>query len=100
MPALLLDGSSAPRRCRTISERSRRLAGADPHYRYRRFHRAIVAKSRMTLSAVLLAGGELTRMRRDKAMLVWSGRPIWDCQVGNLRAVSSNCFVSTLLVVP
>ena len=100
MPALLLDGSSAPRGCRTIPERSRRLAGADPYYRYRRFHRAIVAKSRMTLSAVLLAGGESTRMRRDKATLEWRGRPLWACQFEKLRALTSNIFVSTRFAVP
>jgi len=36
----------------------------------------------MTLSAVLLAGGESTRMGRDKATLEWRGLPFWACQFG------------------
>jgi molybdenum cofactor guanylyltransferase len=54
----------------------------------------------MTLSAVLLAGGESTRMRRDKATLEWRGRPLWACQFEKLRALTSNIFVSTRFAVP
>jgi molybdenum cofactor guanylyltransferase len=100
MPALLLDGSSARTRCRTISERSRRIAGADPDERYPYFHGATAGKSRMTLSAVLLAGGESTRMGRDKATLEWRGLPLWACQLEKLRALTPNIFVSTRFAVP
>lgn len=41
----------------------------------------------MTLSAVLLAGGESTRMGRDKATLMWRGRPQWEWQIEKLRAL-------------
>jgi molybdenum cofactor guanylyltransferase len=41
----------------------------------------------MTISAVLLAGGESRRMGRDKATLVWRGRPLWEWQIEKLRAL-------------
>jgi molybdenum cofactor guanylyltransferase len=41
----------------------------------------------MSLSAVLLAGGESTRMGRDKATMPWLGRPLWEQQLGKLRAL-------------
>ena len=40
----------------------------------------------MTLSAVLLAGGESRRMRCDKATLEWRGQPLWKWQIEKLRA--------------
>jgi molybdenum cofactor guanylyltransferase len=39
----------------------------------------------MTLSAVLLVGGESRRMGRDKATIVWRGRPLWQWQLQVLR---------------
>lgn len=54
----------------------------------------------MSLTAVLLAGGESTRMGRDKATLEWRGLPLWACQVEKLRALTSNIFVSTRFAVP
>jgi molybdenum cofactor guanylyltransferase len=54
----------------------------------------------MTLSAVLLAGGESTRMGRDKATLDWRGRPLWAWQLEKLRALTANIFVSTRSDVP
>jgi molybdenum cofactor guanylyltransferase len=53
----------------------------------------------MTLSAVLLAGGESTRMGRDKATLRWRGLPLWAWQFEKLRALTSNIFVSTRFAV-
>jgi molybdopterin-guanine dinucleotide biosynthesis protein A len=41
----------------------------------------------MSMSAVLLAGGESRRMGRDKATLDWRGRPLWEWQVEKLRAL-------------
>jgi len=39
----------------------------------------------MTLTAVLLAGGESRRMGRDKATIVLRGEPLWQRQIGLLR---------------
>jgi molybdopterin-guanine dinucleotide biosynthesis protein A len=41
----------------------------------------------MSISAVLLAGGESRRMGRDKANLLWRGRPLWEWQIEKLRAL-------------
>lgn len=54
----------------------------------------------MTLSAVLLAGGESTRMGSDKATVEWRGAPLWDRQLQKLRALTSNIFVSTRMDAP
>lgn len=39
----------------------------------------------MSISAVLLAGGESRRMGRDKATFEWRGRPLWEWQLEKLR---------------
>jgi molybdopterin-guanine dinucleotide biosynthesis protein A len=50
---------------------------------------------RMTLSAVLLAGGESRRMGRDKAAIEFEGRPLWERQVEIVRALRpESIFVS------
>ncbi len=41
----------------------------------------------MSISAVLLAGGESRRMGRDKATINWRGRPLWHWQMEALRAL-------------
>ena len=41
----------------------------------------------MSISAVLLAGGESKRMVRDKATLLWRDRPLWQWQIEKLRAL-------------
>lgn len=41
----------------------------------------------MSISAVLLAGGESRRMGRDKATVEWRGRPLWEWQIEKLRAL-------------
>ncbi len=41
----------------------------------------------MTLTAVLLAGGESRRMGRDKAEIVFRGMPLWQRQIELLRGL-------------
>ena len=49
----------------------------------------------MTLSAVLLAGGESRRMRRDKATIPFRDRPLWQHQLDLLRKLKpQELFVS------
>jgi molybdopterin-guanine dinucleotide biosynthesis protein A len=42
----------------------------------------------MQCSAVLLAGGKSSRMGRDKALLEFGGRPLWQHQLETLRRLS------------
>jgi molybdenum cofactor guanylyltransferase len=44
-------------------------------------------KKRMTLSTLLLAGGESRRMGRDKATIEFGGEPLWERQLKVLRAL-------------
>ncbi|HMG06692.1 MAG TPA: molybdenum cofactor guanylyltransferase [Chthoniobacterales bacterium] len=49
----------------------------------------------MTLTAVLLAGGESRRMGVDKATIIFRGRPLWQRQVELLRTLGpEKIFVS------
>ena len=41
----------------------------------------------MNISAVLLTGGESRRMGKDKATLLFRGRPLWEIQFDLLRAL-------------
>jgi len=41
----------------------------------------------MTLTALLLAGGESRRMGRDKATIAWEGKPLWERQLELLRGL-------------
>jgi molybdopterin-guanine dinucleotide biosynthesis protein A len=55
----------------------------------------------MTISAVLLAGGESRRMGHDKATLQWRGRPLWEWQIEKLRALRpQEIFVSARSELP
>jgi molybdenum cofactor guanylyltransferase len=56
--------------------------------------------ARNDITAVLLAGGESTRMGRDKATLEWRGAPLWAQQLEKLRGLTSNIFVSARFAVP
>jgi len=49
----------------------------------------------MNISAVLLAGGESRRMRKDKATLLFRGRPLWQIQLELLRQLEpAEVFIS------
>src|SRR5438128_1366949 len=92
MPAVLLDG---PHHCAGRGKafaRPRRIAGAD--FERRRCPRKIDNRG-MSLSAVLLAGGESRRMRCDKATMRFEGEPLWKRQLATLRDVDAKeIFVS------
>ena len=49
----------------------------------------------MNISAVLLAGGQSRRMGRDKATILFRGKPLWQIQLGLLRKLQpAEIFVS------
>jgi len=49
----------------------------------------------MNISAVLLAGGESRRMRKDKATLLFRGKPLWQIQLELLRQLEpAEIFIS------
>jgi molybdopterin-guanine dinucleotide biosynthesis protein A len=48
----------------------------------------------MSLSAVLLAGGESRRMGRDKAFLEVDGEPLWRRQISKLEQVAAEVLIS------
>lgn len=41
----------------------------------------------LLFSALLLAGGRSSRMGKDKALLPWKGRPLWQAQLEKLHAL-------------
>jgi len=57
---------------------------------------ALVPKSsRMKISAALLAGGESRRMGKDKATVLFRGKPLWQIQLEQLRRLTpTEVFVS------
>jgi molybdopterin-guanine dinucleotide biosynthesis protein A len=49
----------------------------------------------MNISAVLFAGGESRRMGKDKATVLFRGKPLWQIQLDLLRALQpAEIFVS------
>jgi molybdenum cofactor guanylyltransferase len=56
---------------------------------------ADLASSAMSISAVLLAGGQSRRMGRDKATILFRGKPLWQIQLDLLRKLHpAEIFVS------
>ena len=57
--------------------------------------RRIAPGSRLSISAVLLAGGQSRRMRTDKAMFLFREKPLWQIQLETLRKLQpEEIFVS------
>ncbi len=57
--------------------------------------RRILSTAGMNISAVLLAGGESRRMGRDKASILFRGKPLWQIQLDLLRTLNpKEIFVS------
>jgi len=54
----------------------------------------------MTLTALLLAGGESRRMGRDKATIEFDGQPLWKRQLEILRALEPERIFVSVRVVP
>ena len=57
--------------------------------------RRVQLTAQMNISAVLLAGGESRRMGRDKATILFRGKPLWQIQLDLLRTLNpKEIFVS------
>jgi molybdopterin-guanine dinucleotide biosynthesis protein A len=82
---LLLDGSCHCAGGGGISARARRFACAHLERRRASFLFMRADNNRMTISAVLLAGGKSRRMGRDKATIMFRGQPLWKIQLELLR---------------
>jgi molybdopterin-guanine dinucleotide biosynthesis protein A len=54
----------------------------------------------MTLTAVLLTGGESRRMGRDKATIEFGGQPLWERQIETLRSVGPERMLVSARVKP
>jgi molybdopterin-guanine dinucleotide biosynthesis protein A len=95
MPPLLLDGSGyCPRRGR-ISQRARWLARQDVNEWNIAFFREDSCRLGMNISAVLLAGGQSRRMGREKATILFRGKPLWQIQLDLLHKLQpAEIFVS------
>ena len=92
---MLLDGRRARPGCEGFLKRKRRSARED-HLRGPIALDCIRSRSRrMNVSAVLLAGGESRRMGKDKATLLFRGKPLWQIQLELLRRLApKEIFVS------
>jgi len=63
--------------------------------------RQICPSARLSLSAVLLAGGESRRMGNDKATFVFRGKPLWQVQLETLQKLRpKEIFVSARIDPP
>jgi molybdopterin-guanine dinucleotide biosynthesis protein A len=54
----------------------------------------------ITLSALLLAGGESRRMGRDKATIEFNGQPLWERQLAILRALEPESIFVSARIAP
>src|SRR5262249_31891495 len=101
MPAMLLDGRRVCARCRGISERPRWSARKNSNNWKIVFDGPRARSCAMTFSAVLLAGGESRRMGRDKATILFRGKPLWEVQLEKLKKLApKEIFVSARVDPP
>ena len=68
-----------------MAQRPRRIARKDSERRRAALHGRRSRAAEVKITAVLLAGGESRRMRRDKATLLFRGKPLWEIQLDCLR---------------
>jgi molybdopterin-guanine dinucleotide biosynthesis protein A len=47
-----------------------------------------MSEAAASIAAALIAGGRSQRMGRDKAWLDWQGTPLWELQLGKLKALN------------
>ena len=92
---MLLDGRRTRAGREGFPKRKRRSAREN----YLRWQVAVdgvrFCSRRMNVSAVLLAGGESRRMGKDKATLLFRGKPLWQIQFERLRKLATaQIFVS------
>ena len=86
--ALLLDGWRVRAGRERFLERTRRFARQNSQRRRGALDCARSFRSGMNISAVLLAGGESRRMGKDKATLLFHGKPLWQIQLELLRKLA------------
>jgi molybdenum cofactor guanylyltransferase len=92
---VLLDGPRICDRRKGISERTRRSSRQNSQRWRTALDCARSWRSGMKISAVLLAGGESRRMGKDKATLLFRGKPLWQIQRELLRKLApTELFVS------
>jgi molybdenum cofactor guanylyltransferase len=99
MPALFLDEWSIRARGGKVSPRTWRVADASVKQRQDQRHHAR-ARSIMTFSAVLLAGGESRRLGNDKAQVIFEGEPLWQRQLRLLRNLQPEQVVVSARIEP
>src|SRR5262249_34047040 len=81
-------------------ERTRRFARQNSQRRRAALDCTRSRRSWMNISAALLAGGESRRMGKDKAILLFRGKPLWQVQLELLRKLRPTEILVSARTVP